>query len=111
MGISTVRVLTAVFFLFVFTEISAQQEWNVPWTVVGDSADLVENTRVTITGRIINKDDQTPVYGASFSVEPFKYFDYSDQAGRYVLDLPPGKYRAVVRHVGMKSVYFKLIVL
>ena len=111
MSISTLRVLTVVVFSVIFTEISAQQEWNIPWTVVGDSADLVPQTRVTMTGRIKVKGTQTPVSGASISVETFKYFDYSDQAGRYVLDLPPGKYRVVVRHVGMKSAFFRLIVL
>ena len=111
MSISTLRVLAVVVFSVIFSEISAQQDWNVPWTVVGDSADLVPQTRVTMTGRIKVKGSQTPVSGASISVETFKYFDYSDQAGRYVLDLPPGKYRLVVRHVGMKSAYFRLIVL
>jgi hypothetical protein len=84
MGISTLRVLAVVVLSVIFTEVSAQQEWNVPWTVVGDSADLVEQTRVTLTGRIKVKGTQTPVSGASISVESFKYFDYSDQAGRYV---------------------------
>ena len=111
MSISTLRVLAVIVFSVNFTEISAQQEWNIPWTVVGDSADLVQQTRVTMTGRIKVKGTQTPISGASISVETFKYFDYSDQAGRYVLDLPPGKYRLVVRHVGMKSAYFRLIVL
>ena len=111
MSISTLRVLAVIVFSVNFTEISAQQEWNIPWTVVGDSADLVPQTRVTMTGRIKVKGTQTPISGASISVETFKYFDYSDQAGRYVLDLPPGKYRLVVRHVGMKSAYFRLIVL
>jgi len=112
MGISTLRVLAAVVFSFLFTEISAQPEWNdIPWTVVGDSADLVPQTRVTVTGRITVKGSRTPVSGASVSVETFKYFDYSDDARRYILDLPPGKYRVVVRHVGMKSVLYKLIVL
>jgi len=111
MGISTVRVLAAVVFCLFFTEVSAQQEWNVPSTVLGDSADLVPTTRVTVTGKIKVAGTQTPVSGASVSVETFKYFDYSDQAGRYILDLPPGKYRVVVRHVGMKTRYFRLIIL
>src|SRR5688572_24040808 len=111
MSISTLRVLAVVVFTVIFSEISAQQEWNVPWTVVGDSADLVEQTRVTLTGRIKVKGTQTPVSGASISVESFKYFDYSDQAGRYVLDLPPGRYRITVKHVGMKTIYYRLIVL
>ena len=112
MGIFTGRVLLVLVFAVISTEISAQQDWNlIPWTVVGDSADLVPTTRVTLTGRIKVKGTQAPVSGASISVETFKYFDYSDQAGRYILDFPPGKYRLVVRHVGMKSVFYKLIVL
>ena len=111
MSVSTGRVLAVIIFTFIFTEISAQQEWDVPWTVIGDSADLVPQTRVTVTGRIRLKDSKAPISGASVSAETFKYFDYSDQAGRYVLDMPPGRYRFVVRHIGMKSVYLKLIVL
>ena len=111
MGVSTLRVLSVVVFSLLFTEISAQNEWDIPWTAVGDSADLVPQTRVTVTGIIRVKGTQTPVAGASISVETFKYFDYSDQAGRYILDMPPGKYRVVVRHVGMKTAFFRLIVL
>src|SRR5688572_21836213 len=111
MSVSTVRILAVIIFTFLFTETTAQQEWDIPWTVVGDSADLVPQTRVTVTGRIRLKGSKAPISGASVSAETFKYFDYSDQAGRYVLDMPPGRYRFVVRHIGMKSVYLKLIVL
>jgi hypothetical protein len=111
MGDFTLRVLAVVILSFLFTEVAAQKEWEIPWTVMGDSADLVENTRVTITGKIRMKGTDSPVTGASVSAETFKHFDYSDQAGRYVLDMPPGRYRIIVRHVGMKPVYLKLIVL
>lgn len=111
MSVSTLRVLGVIILTILFTKVSAQQEWNVPWTVVGDSADLVPQTRVTVTGKIRVKGSLAPISGASVSVETFKYFDYSDQAGRYILDVPPGRYRVIVRHVGMKPIYLRLIVL
>src|SRR5690242_18957802 len=107
MGDFTLRVLAIVVFSSLFAEVAAQQEWDIPWTVMGDSADLVPTTRVTITGTIRIKGSESPVTGASVSAETFKYFDYSDRNGRYVIDMPPGKYRVVVRHVGMKPVYMK----
>ena len=75
MSVSTVRVLAVIIFTFLFSEISAQQEWDVPWTVIGDSADLVPQTRVTVTGRIRLKDSKATISGASVSAETFKYFD------------------------------------
>ena len=111
MGVFTLRVLIIIVFSSFFTEVSAQEEWNIPWKVMGDSADLVPQTRVTITGTIRVKDSKVPVSGASVSADTFKYFDYTDNNGRYILDMPPGRYRIVVRHVGMKPVFLKLIVL
>ena len=111
MTVSTLRGFFIVFFSLFTTCSLAQSEWDIPWVVVGDSADLVPQTRVTITGRVRMKESKAPVSGASVSAETFKYFDYSDENGRYVLDLPPGRYRITVRHLGMKSVYLKLIIL
>jgi hypothetical protein len=89
----------------------AQDYWNVPWQVVGDSSNFVPQQDVIITGKVVAKSSGQPVTGASISAETFKYFDYSDHAGNYVLELPPGRYRIMVRHVGMKTVYLRLKVL
>jgi len=111
MTVSTFRVSLLVIFSLFFYQTWAQDEWNIPWIVIGDSADLKPNKNVIITGMISTKGTRESVSGASVSVETFKYFDYSDQAGHYILELPPGKYRVVIRHLGLKPVYLKLIVL
>lgn len=102
------------FLLLLFAQISlsalAQDEWNTPWIVIGDSALLKPNLKVMVTGNIIS-DTKQRVTGASVSAETFKYFDYSDQDGRYLLELPPGRYRITVKHVGMKTRYIRLLVL
>ncbi|MDH5250241.1 MAG: TonB-dependent receptor [Cyclobacteriaceae bacterium] len=106
-----VRVYILVFFSLLWTAAFAQDDWDVPWIVVGDSAHLMPKQDLIITGKISNSVSGEAVTGASISAETFKYFDYSDQNGHYVLELPPGKYRVMVRHVGMKAVYLRLVVL
>ncbi len=111
MSHSTFRFLLPTVFLFLFYSVNAQDNWNLPWTVIGDSADLKLKQNVMITGKIRLKGSREPVVGASISVETFKYFDYSDQRGSYVLELPPGRYRVTVKHVGMKNALIRLTVL
>jgi hypothetical protein len=89
----------------------AQEYWNVPWQVIGDSANMVPNRDVIVTGSVTSLGTGEPISGASISAETFKYFDYTDQSGKYALELPPGRYRIIVRHVGMKTVYLRLRIL
>jgi hypothetical protein len=110
MSLHIIRFLLLTVFLLFFYSVKGQENWNLPWTVIGDSADLKLKQNVVITGKIKLKTGE-PVVGASISVETFKYFDYSDQGGSYVLELPPGRYRVTVKHVGMKSALIRLKVL
>jgi hypothetical protein len=89
----------------------AQDDWNVPWQVVGDSSEFVPKRDVIITGKITVAGSGEALTGASISAETFRYFDYSDQAGNYAIELPPGRYRMMIRHVGMKTVYLRLKIL
>ena len=86
----------------------AQDDWDVPWQVLGDSASMVPKQEIIITGKITVKGTGEPISGASISAETFKYFDYSDLSGNYALELPPGRYRIMIRHVGMKTRYVRL---
>ncbi len=81
--------------------------WNIPWITVGDSLDLVEDENIIITGKVTNIEGSTPLDRASVSVDGFKYFDYTDKDGLFVLELPPGSYRIKIKHVGMIPVYIK----
>lgn len=94
-----------------FAQDAVTDQWNVPWTVVGDSADYFAKEVVIVTGSIRMAGSTEPVSNASVSAETFKYFDYSDKDGKYLLELPSGKYRVIVRHLGMKPVYLKLNIL
>ena len=107
---STGKVLLTFLLLLVFSATFAQDEWNTPWVVIGDSAKMKSDQKVMVTGTIIS-DSGEPITGASISAETFKYFDYSDQSGRYVLELPSGRYRITIKHIGMKTVYIRLQVL
>ncbi|MBA4053725.1 MAG: hypothetical protein C0490_03345 [Marivirga sp.] len=111
MRVFTFRVILLLVFSSLCYTTSAQNEWNTPWITIGDSASLILRQNVIVTGKITLRETGEPVSGASISAETFKYFDYSDQAGRYVLEMPPGRYRILARHVGMKPVYVKLRVL
>lgn len=90
----------------------AQDDWNlVPLVVVGDSASQKPSGRALVTGTITVKQSGTPISGASISADLFKHFDYSDQYGRYLLEMPVGRYRITVRYVGMKPRYIRILVL
>ena len=111
MSVSTFKIILAVLLLQLGLTAFGQDEWDVPWKVIGDSTNLVPKQNVIVTGKVSVKGSGEPVTGASISAETFKYFDYSDQSGGYAIELPPGRYRIMVRHVGMKTVYLKLRIL
>src|SRR5690348_16929372 len=79
----------------------AIDEWDVPWTVVGDTADYDEDAVITVTGTI-RGDNGQPIARASVSADSYKHFDHADANGKYLLHLPTGKYRVLVRHIGYK---------
>jgi hypothetical protein len=108
---STLKIFVVILLLSPYSNAFAQDDWNVPWHAVGDSSNFVPRQNIIVTGRVTYKESGEPVSGASISAETFKYFDYSDQSGSYLLELPPGKYRIIVRHVGMKTMYLKLRIL
>lgn len=111
MRIFTFRISLLLALSFLCEVASAQNEWDIPWITIGDSASMMPRQNVIVTGRVRIKESGAPITGASISAETFKYFDYSDEAGRYILEMPAGRYRILVRHVGMKPTFIKLRVL
>jgi TonB dependent receptor-like, beta-barrel/Carboxypeptidase regulatory-like domain/TonB-dependent Receptor Plug Domain len=107
------RIIWVVLFVHFFAvSARAQEDWNeIPWTVIGDSSDLDANKKILITGTVNQREDGSRVVGASISADLFKHFDYSDQDGRYVLEMLPGRYKITVRHVGLKPKYFRILAL
>ena len=101
--ISSFKIFTTIVLCCSFQLCQAQGEWdNLKWTVIGDSTVVSQNPIVNITGKISIKGSKETITRASISADLFKYFDYSDQFGNYYLELPRGKYRIMIRHVGMK---------
>jgi hypothetical protein len=74
---------------------------------VGDSINSKKGEKIMLTGTVTTKGNE-PIVGASLSVDLLKYFDYSDKSGRYLLELPTGKYHLTVRHVGLLPAYIRL---
>jgi hypothetical protein len=111
MGGNLLRVSFLITALLTCLSSFAQDEWDVPWQVIGDSASMVPKQNIIVTGKITVKGTGEPISGASISAETFKYFDYSDPSGNYALELPPGRYRIMIRHVGMKTRYLRLRIL
>src|SRR5690606_34184544 len=104
--------ITLLLFFGISAGAVAQEDWNlVPQVVIGDSSSLKTSGKVLVTGTVSRKDAGTPVSGASISADLFKHFDYSDQYGRYLLEMPVGRYRITVRYVGMKPKYIRVLVL
>ncbi|MBN8575762.1 MAG: carboxypeptidase-like regulatory domain-containing protein [Cytophagales bacterium] len=64
-----------------------------------------------VTGTIRTRETGTPIAGASISVNGFKFFNYSDNNGRYILELPKGEYKVTVRHISTKTDYSRIKVL
>ncbi|MEY4929725.1 MAG: hypothetical protein RI909_449 [Bacteroidota bacterium] len=91
----------------------AQTDWQtVPWQTIGkDSAQADLKNNILVTGTVRNMGSGESVSGATISVDSHKYFDYTDNKGQYVLEMPRGDYRISVRHIGMKPRYFRLKVL
>jgi hypothetical protein len=110
MKVSGLKVLLLIILTQLAINTFAQDEWNTPWIVIGDSALLKPNQKVMVTGSI-SSDTRERITGASISAETFKYFDYSDDEGRYLLELPAGRYRITGKHIGMKPRYIRLLVL
>ena len=77
-------------------EVNAQvqegSEWDpIPWILLGDSTLVPDrNSKLVVTGKIINADTGEPISGASVSADFFKHYDYSDDNGNYFLKLPRG---------------------
>ncbi len=77
-----------------------QIDWKgAPSASVGDEDDEVPGQNVIVTGTVRSATTSEPVTGASISVDLFKFFDYTDNQGKYVLELPPGNYKLMVLHV------------
>lgn len=58
------------------------------------------NRKYSLTGRVTYVDGK-PIAGAALFVDGLKYGNSTDLSGRYFIQLPPGKYRLTVRHLGM----------
>lgn len=105
------RLRLAVFVMAILstTVACAQVDWKAaPLIVVGDEDDEVPGKAVIVTGSVKSSTTGEPVTGASISVDLFKFFDYTDQQGRFALELPPGDYKCTIRHVGMITLFVNL---
>jgi hypothetical protein len=96
--------------LLLLSQVSlAQVEWSsFPEIAVGDEELEVPRVNVIVTGTVSSASSKEGIVGATVSVEVFKYFDYTDNHGKYVLELPPGRYKLTVRHVGMETRYINM---
>jgi hypothetical protein len=113
---ATVRILALSFSLIALATLPSyaqddSNEWDVPWTTIGDSLDLVEDELVHVTGVVIHGATGEPVTGASVSFDSFQHFDYTDKKGAYYVELLPGSYKVKIRHVGMIPVYKRVRVI
>src|SRR5688500_16009327 len=79
-------------------QVAGVDVWNVPWTVIGDSTMAHDRDgKFVVTGKIVNSDTKCTVSGALVCADFLKHYDYSDEDGSYVLELPRGNYRIKVK--------------
>jgi len=74
--------------------------------IVGDST-LSLKDKVVLTGKVTDAAG-LPIVGASISVDTYKYFDYSDKDGRFLIELPAGNYRLMIRFVGKQIIFQRI---
>lgn len=101
------------FFLLLIVLTGRLSQAQVPWetlpeTTVGDEEEEVPRVNVIVTGTVTSATTNEGISGASVSIDGFKYFDYTDSRGKYVLELPAGRYKLSVRHVGLLPRYYNL---
>ena len=83
--------------------------WDVPWTIIGDSTVKAgRESKLVLTGKITELESNTPIAGALVSADFLKHYDYSDENGNYVLEVPPGIYKIKVKQLGMLPVYVRV---
>ncbi|HEY0653462.1 MAG TPA: TonB-dependent receptor [Chryseosolibacter sp.] len=102
------RTLLSLLFLLSFFICKGQEEWNVPWTVVGDSSKIKKGEKVVITGTVTYGDTGLPVEGALVSVDYLKHFDHTDKNGRYYVELPVGNYKIYFKTLGSSPQYYRV---
>jgi len=90
------------------TQAQESNEWSVPWTIVGDSSINDPGARFVVTGKITSLESAKPISGALVSADFLKHYDYSDENGNYVLELPSGNYKIKVKQLGMLPVYLRV---
>lgn len=89
--------------------VNALAQQNQQFTF-GDST-LVQtpNRKYSLTGRVVYTDGK-PIAGAALFVDGLKYGNSTDLSGRYFIQLPFGKYRLTVRHLGMAPLTNRLAI-
>jgi hypothetical protein len=102
------ELLFSLSFAFTFCFSYGQEEWDVPWTVIGDSSKIKKGEKVVITGTVTYGDTGLPVDGALVSVDYFKHFDHTDRNGRYFVELPAGNYKIYFKTLGSSAQYYRV---
>jgi hypothetical protein len=104
------RVLMIVLFmLLVSSVVRSQENWDTPFIKVGDSSlSTPPGSKVILTGKITDINGN-PLASSSISADGFKYFDYTDASGNYLLEMPSGKYRITIRFVGKETAFRRIM--
>lgn len=78
--------------------------------VVGDSLAKATKQKLFLTGTITQTGSGKPMPGAAVFIDGLKTGDNSDNNGQYVIQLPRGKHRVTVRHLGNLPVQKNVII-
>ena len=79
--------------------------------LLGDSSkSFSPNKKLTLTGTIKQAGSKLPLSGAAIFLDGYKIGDNSDANGRYVIQVPSGRYRISVRYLGNQPIQTILII-
>jgi hypothetical protein len=94
--------------VLVLTFLSSSGQDKLESVTVGDST-KANSKKAFLTGIIVQAETNIPLAGAAIFIDGFRYGDNSDAKGRYLISLPPGKYRITVRYLGKAPIQKRLI--
>jgi hypothetical protein len=91
--------------------LTTKKEYVVRAITLGNKKTGLNEVKSTITGFVRNIRDSVPLINATLYLEELQKGTTTDESGKYIINLPKGKYTLVVSSLESKTEKFKLTIL
>ncbi|MCB0685009.1 MAG: carboxypeptidase-like regulatory domain-containing protein, partial [Saprospiraceae bacterium] len=104
------QVYTASFYEALQTsqELAASEQTKEEDLVVGDARSLNASGKATVSGVVVQDDDNEPVIGATIVFTDLETGTATDENGEFTFELPVGVHDILVKYVGFDDLYTKI---